>query len=325
MILIISNSAEPTTDMVIDWLISKGANFARINSEDITQLEIGNSLQVGNNNVHIAGTSFNLDEINVVWYRRWYAYSNMQIPGGIPHRQQLIYELREEATEIGYYLFLLLSGKIWLSDPFITKKHNKLFALKIAAECGLPIPQTLVTNCREELCKFYSPDAEEIITKPVGDPYVYTDTDGKMYKPFTNVINKESLQQIGDYFFTSLFQKRVQAAHEIRVFYLDGYFYATAIMHAETVDIKLSVGFLGDKINMIPYQLPRETEEKLRLFMQRMHLNSGSIDIIKDHQGNHVFLEVNPIGQFMGYSLPANHGLAEKVANWLIKKDNHDT
>jgi D-alanine-D-alanine ligase-like ATP-grasp enzyme len=52
--------------------------------------------------------------------------------------------------------------------------------------------------------------------------------------------------------------------------------------------------------------------------MDNFNLNTGSIDIIKDNNGEYIFLEVNPVGQFGMTSIPCNFYLEKKIAEYLI-------
>jgi glutathione synthase/RimK-type ligase-like ATP-grasp enzyme len=67
----------------------------------------------------------------------------------------------------------------------------------------------------------------------------------------------------------------------------------------------------------VPYKLPKDIEDKLSLFMSRMELDTGSIDIIVTPDMEYVFLEVNPVGQYGMTSLPCNYYLDEKIAKCL--------
>ncbi len=55
--------------------------------------------------------------------------------------------------------------------------------------------------------------------------------------------------------------------------------------------------------------------------MQDLNLNCGSVDLIKDKDGNYIFLEVNPNGQYGMVDAPCNFNLNEKIALTLIKND----
>jgi D-alanine-D-alanine ligase-like ATP-grasp enzyme len=55
--------------------------------------------------------------------------------------------------------------------------------------------------------------------------------------------------------------------------------------------------------------------------MEELPLTTGSLDFIRTPGGRHVFLEVNPAGQFAMVSLPCNYRLEKRVAEYLIRRD----
>ena len=71
-----------------------------------------------------------------------------------------------------------------------------------------------------------------------------------------------------------------------------------------------------------PYNLPKKVEIKLKVLMEQLGLNTGSIDMIKALDDNYYFLEVNPSGQFGMTAMPCNYPLYEKIAEYLIKNSN---
>ena len=69
---------------------------------------------------------------------------------------------------------------------------------------------------------------------------------------------------------------------------------------------------------VIPYQLPAEIEHKLALLNERLGLNTGSIDLIVDREGQFYFLEVNPTGQFQDLSESCNLSIDRRIAERLL-------
>jgi ATP-GRASP peptide maturase of grasp-with-spasm system len=329
MILIFSNQQEPTTDNVIDWLSSQGSDFHRINSEDLMDDSIEKRILIQNDGKqHIQIGDFILDpsEITVVWYRRWYAYTNFSVPFNQNINNVNLYKyVTDEMNTIFYFITMLLKDKIWLNHPLVAHSHNKLFTLMQAEKIGLQIPDTFVGNTIEGCYDFLNLIQEDAITKPIADPYIFSKKN-LIYKMFSEKINAQYFDENANSFGLSLFQKRIVRDHEIRTFYLDGMFFSTAIFSDNKhIDIKLSVsGGNSTPVNMMPYQLPNDIEQKLDKLMKQLNLNSGSIDIIKDIDGQHYFIEVNPVGQFLGYSFPCNYQLERRVAEWLIKKDTEN-
>ncbi|MHC5731086.1 MAG: MvdD family ATP-grasp ribosomal peptide maturase, partial [Nostoc sp.] len=68
-----------------------------------------------------------------------------------------------------------------------------------------------------------------------------------------------------------------------------------------------------------PYTLPGDVEDKLLKLMAEFCLNYGALDIILTPDGRHVFLEVNPVGEFFWLErcpgLPISQAIAEVLNN----------
>jgi glutathione synthase/RimK-type ligase-like ATP-grasp enzyme len=77
-----------------------------------------------------------------------------------------------------------------------------------------------------------------------------------------------------------------------------------------------------DGIRMIqdwqPYELPRGVEEKILRLMDYFVLNYGAIDIIVTPDGRHVFLEINPVGEFFWLERYTGLPIADTIAEVLL-------
>jgi glutathione synthase/RimK-type ligase-like ATP-grasp enzyme len=69
-----------------------------------------------------------------------------------------------------------------------------------------------------------------------------------------------------------------------------------------------------------PYELPRETEEKILRLMDYFGLNYGAIDIIVTPEGRHVFLEINPAGEFFWLERYAGLPISDAIADVLLER-----
>ena len=54
--------------------------------------------------------------------------------------------------------------------------------------------------------------------------------------------------------------------------------------------------------------------------MDALHLETGSLDLVKTIDGRLVFLEVNPVGQFGMVSIPCNYHLERNIAAALTTR-----
>ena len=57
--------------------------------------------------------------------------------------------------------------------------------------------------------------------------------------------------------------------------------------------------------------------------MQGLELETGSLDLLVTPDGREVFLEVNPVGQLGMVSHPCNYQLERKIAQLLLRKEDH--
>ncbi|SJL19874.1 hypothetical protein PGIN_3-3_00944 [Porphyromonas gingivalis] len=118
-------------------------------------------------------------------------------------------------------------------------------------------------------------------------------------------------------------QKAIPKQFEVRVFFLMGECFSMAIMSQDDENTETDYRkYNFDNPNrFLPFQLPKNIEDKVVDLMAELSLNTGSIDFILTPENEYIFLEVNPTGQFGMVDYSCNYGLHEKVANILIAKD----
>ncbi len=324
MILIFSNEQEPTTDRVIDWLLHLGASFERINSEDLIDQSQTVSIDPAGHSLVMGGRSIEPARVNACWYRRWYRFQDLGLKVRTLQDYQLWNETLMEARVLSNMVFHMFMHAEWLTEPWNADLENKLITLQHAVHSGFRIPETKVTNTRSELESFLLRQENGVVLKPAGDPSGFRDKkQGLFYRSFPEAIDLQTVDEFPERFFPSLFQEKIRKQYEIRVFYLDGKCYATGLFHPKThdIDIKLENGLERDSVTMSRMKLNGSTEQKIRRLMTSLRLNAGSIDLLVDHGDHTYFLEINPVGQFLGYGTAVNYALEKRVAEWLLQKD----
>lgn len=320
MILVLSfNHYEQGTDPVIDWLLYHKADFVKVTIQDLIQTNTSFKIDINAGRIFIKGNDIT-DDINVIWYRRFEAELMVDMPNN-KHSAQALFELKNEVEVTIAYLKRILSDKKWMpyNDGI---KLDKPEVTYLAEQFGVKTPKSIITNNLQDVIAFQKSVKSDLITKPIRHSSYFID--GKYtYSIYTQKLKKEKLQELPDHFVLTLFQECIDAEFEIRVFYLDGKFYATAVIITEkaedVVDVKLN--YESESINWVPYKLPIAFEEQLEAFMKHINLNTGSIDIMKTRNGTYVMLEINPVGQFSAPGYRCNYNLEEKIANWLIDHD----
>jgi ATP-GRASP peptide maturase of grasp-with-spasm system len=327
MILLLSQEAtEQTTEEVIDWITALGGRCARLNGEDLDG-DAPFHLSFGGDGCAAAfrldGSELSLADVRVVWLRRWHQFARYETPlaGPVPGPENRVrgHMIREIMAVTGG-VSTLLDGADWLTRPE-DAQLSKLAALRAAARAGLVVPATLVTNHRADLLRFM--DAHpRVVTKCVSDAERFT-WQGRKWGLYTAEVSREEAEAAPELFFPSLFQVAVDKAYELRVFYLDGRCWPMAIFSQADAQTRVDVRVYNHARpnRTVPARLPDAVQAAIVRFMEAMELKTGSLDLIRTHDGRHVFLEVNPGGQFGMVSEPCNYYLEREVAQYLLRKD----
>jgi ATP-GRASP peptide maturase of grasp-with-spasm system len=201
---------------------------------------------------------------------------------------------------------------------------DKLTVLILARELKIDIPKTSVSIEPEFLRKMLSNDSA-LITKSISANLgIYNndfEEDVVAWLTHTEELNKEDVNGKVRVF-PSLVQEKLDKKIELRIFYLDGEFYTMAIF--SQLDEQTSIDFRKYNFvkpnRMVPYKLPLNISKKLFKLMEKLDLDTGSIDMVVTKDNRYVFLEVNPAGQFGMVSGPCNYKLEKKIAQLLNQK-----
>ena len=160
------------------------------------------------------------------------------------------------------------------------------------------------------------------ITKPLSQGvYRANLLNDYVYYNHVERITQKDVDRLSEEFYPSLFQIEENKLYEIRAFYLFGNFYSMAIFSQCNKETK--VDFRKNKywehpLKTVPYSLPKSIENNITNLMNELKLETGSIDLIVNNDGDYIFLEVNPCGQFGMTSTPCNYYLEKKIAELLI-------
>lgn len=330
MILIFSIYGDYTTTQVCEWLSFYEVDFIRVNGDKEVLFDsydnVSNEIVFKINNRKV-----NLNQAAIVWYRKaglglLHFKSNYQVKDAdffLEGGNLLKHVVKNENKTLAKYFHWEIEKKQTLGKEY-NADLNKLKTLSIAKECGLNVPKSYVLTSKKDLIKLL--DCEEaLISKAIKDG-IYEFRENHAYYTYSEKVVKENLKDYPDIFSPTLFQGLIDKKYELRVFFFDNRFYSMAIFSQEYETTSIDYRRSSDQfIRKIPFELPREQKSKLKDLMNKLDLNTGSIDIIVDKENNYVFLEVNPVGQFSMVSNPCNYYLEQKVANYLWKKSQNNT
>lgn len=181
----------------------------------------------------------------------------------------------------------------WVNPPALDEvAHHKPYQLSVAREVGLEVPRTLITN---------DPQAAAAFVEDVGLGSV-------VYKTFlatadhwreTRLLRSSELADLGSLRLApAIFQQRVTAEADVRVTVVGDEVFASAITTAPgtyELDYRMDL----ESATFTPTWLPKATLHSVRALMDRLGLVYGAIDLLRQADGNHVFLEINPAGEWL--------------------------
>jgi ATP-GRASP peptide maturase of grasp-with-spasm system len=325
MILLISEDTDISTNRVIDWISYMGSEYIRINQSDVNQFNfILLSDKINNEcSLKINGSEVLLSNIKAVWFRRgsliFEKHFCKSTTSQIINDQislKLVPEIKYTTKGIVKYL---LEKKCLGNNNY---SSNKMEVLQIAQKVGLLIPETIITNNKATVKSFIIKH-KRIISKGIEDGIGGCKLLNTNIICGTEEITYKDLNLFPETFFYSLFQEKINKEFEIRVFFIAGECYAMAIF--SQLDKRTKLDFRNYNIEKpnrkVPFILPTEIRLKIRLLMDELKLNTGSIDIIYSIDKKYIFLEVNPVGQYGMVSKPCNYLLDKKIAQFLVSND----
>ena len=314
MILIISESVEPTTNEICKWLNFYNGKWFRINEEDsvsIEKIEISNEnidfiLKV-NNNYFIK-----YSEISFVYYRR--GIINLELPSENIPTDLRTFLLQERLNMIDF-----LHSRLELKNSlgkFEKYGPNKLNVLSKAVEVGLKIPKSFIVSKIKLVKEIILND--KFITKAIFEAISFK-TDDIGYSNPTSEVNLLQIPELTNQLWPSLIQVNIPKDYEVRTVFIDGDFFSMAILSNSNIKTKIDYRNYDSTLpnRNIPVEIPRNIKNKLNKLMKQLDYNFGCIDMIY-YNNEYYFLEVNTVGQFGDLSEKCGYNLEKKIAKKLI-------
>lgn len=238
-----------------------------------------------------------LSEVSSVWYRRMRYGAKIPETMDEQFRKASIEECRRTVRG------MIASLRVFHFDPIshVDIANHKQLQLKLARKLGLITPRTLTSN-NPEAVKQFAQECQErgIVTKMLSSFAIYNDL-GEELVVFTSPVTEEDLAELdGLRFCPMTFQENIPKALELRTIIVGNQAFTASVdsqsLAGSTYDWRKEGKALVK--DWKPYNLPEDVEEKLFKLMANFGLNYGAIDMIVTPDGEHIFLEVNPVGEF---------------------------
>lgn len=315
LVLVITSLEDVTADWVIEALNEREVSVARVDVADIGPdlsfgARIGAGARVWGGRVRTASREVELREVAAVYYRRPTPY--------ITRFAHLPPQARDfAAAEARHGLGGVLNhlhGVRYLNHPLaVTAADFKPAQLQQAAQLGLVVPETLITNDAEAAAKFAAEHGPLIYKTFRGLPQ---DEDGNAGAIWTQRIDPATLDD-SLAVTAHLFQAEIPKTSDVRVTVVGKRVFAQQITSPDgALDWRR-----GDwkTLEHTPVTVPAVIQAALYEYLATFGLSFGCFDFALTGTGDHaedwVFIECNPNGQWAW--LPDAGDIAEAFADIL--------
>lgn len=307
-----------TIDRVAEAVERRGARPFRFDTDSFPlEAKLSARLEPGGLGHFISylGENLDSDRIRAVWGRKiWTPRMDESLD---PQYHQMC--IRESSVMLRGFLDGLTDAR-WVNHP--DRDHeaeNKLRQLRLAREAGLSIPRTLNTNDPARVREFFDELGGSMVAKLLRP--LSTSMGAAPYFVYTSEVRREDLDDAGMLrHCPMLFQEKVEKERELRIAYVDGELFAGAIDAKASargrVDWRLSEP--GEWL-WAHGEVPGDVASALRELMSRLGLVYGAIDMIVTPGGEHVFLEVNPGGEWGMLERDLDLPISDAIARALLK------
>lgn len=256
-----------------------------------------------------------LREVTAIWHRR------LMIGGRIPVSLDPQLRIASIGESSGTVKGMLASLKAFRMDPepIIRHAENKQLQLEAAREIGLETPRTLITNDADAVRSFARSCEDGMVTKMLSSFAVYEDGAEKVV--FTNPVRPQDLEDLdGLKLCPMTFQERVPKSLELRATVVGDRVFAASIDSQASAPARHDWRKDGAALleSWKHYELPRDVEKRLLRLMDYFLLNYGAIDLILTPDGRHIFLEINPVGEFFWLESYPGLPISAAIADVLL-------
>lgn len=305
--LFLTNRDDLSVEYLIEKFRQKTDQYLRINSEDLGLLEFDVD-PAGSIGCEVEGQFYDLTNIRSVLFKR--VPSKFNTPLTDEDRPYL----NNERKHFLEGLYLTFSQAKWVNPMFATHiAERKIYQLFTASRMGLDTPKSIVTNKYSKAIQFLQQNTLAII-KPVSNGLqVVKDT---TYSIYTTDITAEIFAslELSEVFETPVYlQEKIKNAADIRVTIVGRHVFAVRITkEGDEVDWR--------KPDIIKQYAVIQLPERLQALLLELNTFFGmvysAIDLILTPEGKYVFLEINPVGEWVWLE----HELGIDISGKLIQE-----
>jgi glutathione synthase/RimK-type ligase-like ATP-grasp enzyme len=290
MLLILTSDKDFAADFLIVELARRRLPYFRLNAEDIAAAEFAYRMEDGaqSSEICVGPRKLTLSDVTAVWYRR--AIHPLPADSALSaHEKHFISgELRHLVTALA-----LNADAVWVNpiDRVLIAEH-KLYQLEIARRVGLKVPRTLVSRDIPQLKEFIACN-DGTICKPIFHGLFFDGT--SRFTAYTRRVRSNDLDAESIRLAPVLLQEEIKRGADIRATLI-----GRECFVAEIKSDPDAVDWRDPKISnrYALATLSTDVADRCQAMLEELGLLYGAFDFIRTPDGELVFLEVNPTGEW---------------------------
>jgi len=261
-----------------------------------------------------------LQEADVFWNRR---IASPVIDEPMPPSDRAV-ALRE-STIFSHGVLALVSDRAFAVNGLREAGYaeNKVTQLRIAREVGFKLPETLISNDPQRIRAFIREHQRCGTVFKAFRPVTWEAAD-RLAMLYTAKVDEPMLPSDAVLHLSpGLFQAYVPKAYEIRVTCIGGELVAARLDSQATRDGKVDWRLAPmQELDVRRIELPSDIQHRCQALLKRLGVVFGCIDLIVTPSDEHVFLEINQMGQFLWVeAMCPQIPLLQMFCEFLVQRD----
>ncbi|MEW1847232.1 MvdC/MvdD family ATP grasp protein [Nonomuraea angiospora] len=321
-VLILTGVGDAHAERVADLLTGRGARVTVFDPADFpvsAAVELRHGAGAGGRRLRLGPEStLDLDALTALWWRR------PSLPSPHPELTDpavAAYAAQECQTLLtGLWEGLTCRRQLPARESVFRRAGHKSLQLAQAAALGFAVPDTVITTDPEAFLDFHDRHDGRIVTKPLHVPFV-DGVGGDLYvQRLCDPVSPRDVAYAGGLRFCPVIvQEYVPKRVELRVTVVGRRVFAAEIHSQRTNRTGLDWRrYDTARTPHRPHELPGEVAARCLALMDCLDLAYGAIDLIVTPEGRHVFLEINPNGQWLWIEDLTGLPISRAVCDYLL-------
>jgi hypothetical protein len=312
MILIFGHRADPHVEAVARSLERDSRSYSVVDSYSQTSDGL-NAVISSAATLRIAGKTIRLSDIKSVWWRQKPKFT---VPTESTTSLYDYFFVHREWNQVIDYLGTETMHIFSINNRFNAAiANNKITQLKLAEEAGFGVPRTLISNDFDAIMNFVAQAGEQ---KCIFKPFTpYMPPSGTI--TYATQIDTSHLLESRDRLIVApgIYQYFVKKAFELRVNVVGGDVFAARVnsKHSARTEVDWRQEIYSDIYST--YEPENGFVQRLLALHRKFGLFFGVYDFIVTDDGEYVFLEVNPSGQWMWLESRLGFPISGRIASAL--------